>query len=245
MWEIGAQLAGSLISSALGGNKGAAPAQSVQESGFKALPKEVQKYLLSNYFPKAQKLFDEGPNQWEQQGYGMLQANPEEMGQQVNEYMNPYSNAVKNPVMDRIQQETDRARTGFSDRLARGGLGAIGNRGMQYQMGQLEKNNIGQKAEAEAYLDERNYNQALGLRRQGIEDLMRAGDQGYDRLNRFAGTLAPFSSSFGSSTGANPGTPNLASQIGGGLMSLGGMAQNMPFSLANNLTGGRPWMITG
>lgn len=163
-------------------------------------------------------------------------------------FMSPFNQAVINRTLNQMNKQTDEARSGIMGRAARyGGLGAFGSSALGTQLAQLENANNDRSLDFLANANAANYNQALGLRRQTLADMLGAGgamqQHGQTVLNALQPQLAAATpqgrlSQFSAGLGAFPQSghtmqythqPNMFQKFGSAGMGLLGGLQGFGF----------------
>lgn len=199
-----------------GGGKGGKPQQSMQQSGWQTLPKEVQNAYLQNYLPQVTRYGTSAPNQYTQQamqGYGGGLAG---LMQQLPEYRKVFDQNTVQPTLDEIQRQVDIQKNALRAQGARSGLGSLLNSNMAIQLSEIQGNADRLKAQQLADFNRENTLQALNLRGQTLSELMAAGDQDYNRLSKFATLLGAFpGGSTSTSTGPTMPRANTWDKIAG------------------------------
>lgn len=199
-----------------GGSKGGKPQQSMQQSGWQTLPKEVQNAYLQNYLPQVKNYGTSRPNQYTQQaiqGYGGGLAG---IMQSLPEYKSIFDQNTVQPTLDEIQRQVDMQKNAFRADAARSGLGSLLNSNSAIQLSEMQNNADRLKAQQIADFNRENTLQALNLRGQTLSELLYAGDQDYNKLSRFAGLLGAFpGGSTSTSTGPTAPRANTWDRIAG------------------------------
>jgi hypothetical protein len=214
------QVGGGLLGGLFGGEEGAQPSQQV--SGWQALPREVQEAFLKTYLPDVKQIYQAGPNQYEKQAESMLGGGIAGLRKDLPQYMSPFQEQVIDRTLKRYNDQAGQMRNNIMGQAGLGGLGSFGSSALGTQLAQLDKNNLDRQLDYLSQANQENYSQALGLRQGLLNDLLQAGQMPYQRVSRLGTMLNAFPGG-SQSTGAVQGTPNWASKLGGGMMSLGSL----------------------
>lgn len=212
-------IGGSLLGGLFGDeDEGAAPAQSV--SGFAALPYDVQQAYLQKFVPDSLWLYKNDNNPYEGQVMNSLGGGITSFKNELPQYMNPYQSAVTNDVFSRMQQEGDIAKSrALGQTAVRGGVGAFGSSALGTQLAGIDNYQLDRQRE---YLNQSkmdNYNQAIDLRNMLLSGQEHAATIPYNKVNRLGSLLGMVPGS-STQTGAIAGSPNWASKLSGGMISL-------------------------
>lgn len=202
-----------------GKSKGATPKQATSQSGFAAIPKQVQDAYLNQYLPQVLAYNKAGPNQFTQQamqGYGGgIQGIIDSLGQ----YKSVFDQNTTQPTLDEIQRQADIQKNQLNARAAGSGLGGLLNSNTAIQLGELQNNTDRLKSQYTADFNRENTLNALNLRSQTLSELMRAGDQQYDQLSKLANLLSPFlNGSTSKEVGEKAATPNVWDKVAGSVV---------------------------
>lgn len=194
MGFLGALGAVASLGSALfgGGSKGGKPQQSMQQSGWQTLPKEVQNAYLKNYLPQVTAYNQAPPNQYTQQAMRSYGGGLAGLLQELPQYKQVFDQNTVQPTLDEIQRQVDMQKNAFRAEAGRSGLGSLLNSNSAIQLSEMQNNADRLKAQQIADFNRENTLQGLNLRGQTLSELMTAGDQDYNRLSRFASLLGAF-----------------------------------------------------
>jgi len=196
---------------------------------------------------------------YQTQAFGQIEgaSNAPGLESQLRPYMDLYNKYVLSPTLERNKRERAEVENALLGR-GQGNLGYFGSSALGTQRAQLEKNygQLEQEAQAEALQN------ALGLRRQGLGDLLAAGGAIQEHGQQYLNALQPQmqaalpqnrTSALGQQLGLIPGAsqsststgyhqpeakPNAAMRWGGALQSLGSLFQGGG-PMANAFGGGQ------
>lgn len=213
------QLGGSLLGGLFG--KKSKPATQSSNSGFSALPPQVQQAYLQQFLPGAQQWYNNGPSQYQKQAMSSLGGGLESLQAELPQYQNQYRGAVTDEVVKQMQLDAQ----GERDRIMMGagsnGLGGLFSSALTKQLDGLNNNTLNRIGSYRAYSEDQGYNQALDLRRQTLADMLAASNMPYERMSQFGSLLGQFpQSTNGQQVGAYQPS-NWANKVGGSLMTLG------------------------
>lgn len=217
--------------SALGGKGGRSKGgQSQQMSGWQALPQEVKDVYLQQYLPGVTGEFNQEMSPQVQEVYNQYSGGLPGLMESIPEYVKFFQQNVDDPTFSRIQEDADMQKNSINALAARSGLGGLFNSNLGVQLSQLQKNADDRKANYSYQMNKDNLSNALGLRDKTLGELMKSGDQNYDRLARLAALLGAFpGGSTQTSIGPSVSGPNIFDRLGGGLTALSSMGNNGGF----------------
>jgi hypothetical protein len=224
---IGASLLGGL----LGGGGKSSPSQGQAVSGWQALPKEVRDVYLKQYLPGVQEEFTRPLNPAVQDVYNQYGSGIEGLLQNLPQYKQLFEQNISDPTFNQIQQDTDIQKNDLNSLAANSGMGALFNSNLGVQLSQLQNNADNRKANYAFNMNRDNTMNALSLRNQTLEEMLKSGDQGYDRLARLAGLLGAFpGGSSQTNVGAQGPQPNIWDKVAGGARAIDSLNDQGYFS---------------